>query len=141
VPPALSAPAPVVIAIDPRKASWTAVAVDTRLQPLATIRTGVSRDGYRELRRFASRWPRACWAIEGATGLGASLRARLAGDGVEVADVPARLARRVRMLSAGHGRKTDQADALPAGIALPGQPRQYRLRWLRWLRWLRPAPP
>jgi transposase len=113
----LSAPAPVVIAIDPRKASWTAVAVDQRLQPLATIRTGVSRDGYRELRRFASRWPQACWAIEGATGLGTSLTAQLAGDGAEVADVPARLARRVRMLSTGHGRKTGQADALPAGIA------------------------
>jgi transposase len=40
VPPTLSAPAPVVIAIDPHKASWTAVAVDTRLEPLATIRTG-----------------------------------------------------------------------------------------------------
>ena len=35
-----SVPAPVVIAIDPHKASWTAVAVDARLQPLATIRVG-----------------------------------------------------------------------------------------------------
>ncbi|WP_207919450.1 hypothetical protein [Micromonospora sp. KC207] len=32
-------------------------------------------------------------------------------------DVPAKLARRVRMLSTGHGRKTDQADALSVGIA------------------------
>jgi hypothetical protein len=31
--------------------------------------------------------------------------------------VTAKLARRVRMLSAGHGRKTDQADALSVGIA------------------------
>ena len=38
VPSALpTAPAPVVIAIDPHKASWTAVAVDQRLQPLAAI--------------------------------------------------------------------------------------------------------
>jgi transposase len=87
------------------------------LQPLATIRVGVSRDGYRKLRRFASRWSPAVWAIEGATGLGASLTAQLAGDGVEVVDVPAKLARRVRMLSTGHGRKTDQADALSVGIA------------------------
>jgi transposase len=115
IPP--TALAPVVIAIDPRKASWTAVAVDQRLQPLATIRVGVSRDGYRKLRRFASRWSPAVWAIEGATGLGAPLTAQLAGDGVEVVDVPAKLARRVRMLSTGHGRKTDQADALPVGIA------------------------
>jgi hypothetical protein len=34
-----------------------------------------------------------------------------------VLDVPAKLARRVRMLPTGHGRKTDQADALSVGIA------------------------
>jgi transposase len=50
-----AAPARVIIAIDPHKASWTAVAVDQRLQPLATIRVGVSRDGYRKLRCFARR--------------------------------------------------------------------------------------
>jgi transposase len=60
--------ASVVIAIDPHKASWTAVAAGKRLQPLATIRVGVNRDGYRNLRRFASRWSHAVWAIEGATG-------------------------------------------------------------------------
>ena len=32
-------------------------------------------------------------------------------------DVPAKLARRVRLLSTGHGRKNDQADALSVGIA------------------------
>ena len=47
----------VVIAIDPHKASWTAAAVDASLQPVATIRVPVSRDGYRVLRRFANRWP------------------------------------------------------------------------------------
>jgi transposase len=108
---------PVVIAIDPHKASWTAVAVDMRLQPLATIRVEVNRGGYRKLRRFASAWSHAVWAIEGATGLGAALTARLAADDVEVVDVPAKLARRVRLLSTGHGRKTDQADALSVGIA------------------------
>jgi len=117
VPSALPATPTPVVGIDPHKASWTAVAVDNRLQPLAAIRTGVGRDGYRRLRRFASRWPDAVWAIEGATGLGGSLTARLAADGVEVVDVPAKLARRVRLLSTGHGRKTDQADALSVGIA------------------------
>jgi hypothetical protein len=34
-----------------------------------------------------------------------------------VLDVPAKLARRVRLLSSGHGRKTDEADALSVGIA------------------------
>ena len=111
------APAPVVIAIDPHKASWTAVAVDNRLQPLAVIRVEVNRDGYRQLRRFAGRWSHAVWAIEGATGLGAALTARLTADGIDVVDVPAKLARRVRMLSTGHGRKSDPADALSVGIA------------------------
>ena len=107
----------IVIAVDPHKASWTAVVVDARLQPLATFRVDVNRDGYRTLQRFARRFPQATWAIEGAAGLGAPLRDRLAADGVQALDVPAKLARRVRMLSTGHGRKTDEADALSVGIA------------------------
>jgi hypothetical protein len=63
----------VVVAVDPHKASWTAAAVDGSLQPLATVRVPVSRDGYRALRRFAHRWPHARWAIEGAAGVGAPL--------------------------------------------------------------------
>jgi hypothetical protein len=89
--------------------------VDNRLQPLAVIRVEVNRDGYRQLRRFASRWSHAVWAVEGATGLGATLTARLTADRIDVIDVPAKLARRVQMLSTGHGRKTDQADACPSG--------------------------
>lgn len=107
----------VVIAVDPHKASWTAVAVDERLQPLGAIRALASHGGFRQLRRFARRWPDATWAIEGAMGLGAPLTARLAEDGIEVLDVPAKLARRVRLLSTGHGRKSDEADALSVGIA------------------------
>jgi transposase len=114
---ASTGPAPVVIAIDPHKASWTAVVVDNRLQPLSAVRVAVNRDGCRKLRRFGGRWPQAIWAAEGATGLGAALTTRLIADGIDVIDVPPKLARRVRMLSAGHGRKTDQADALSVGIA------------------------
>ena len=106
-----------VIAIDPHKASWTAAAVDASSQPLATLRVPVSRDGYRALRRFARRWPDATWAIEGASGLGAPLTTRLRSDGVDVVDVPAKLAARVRTLSTGHGRKNDDADAISVGIA------------------------
>ncbi|MGO9100743.1 MAG: IS110 family transposase [Mycobacterium sp.] len=107
----------VVIAIDPHKASWTAAAVDGNLQTLATIRVPVSRDGYRALRRFAHQWPNASWAIEGAAGLGAPLTARLRAERIEVVDVPAKLAARVRLLSTGHGRKNDNADALSVGVA------------------------
>ncbi|MGI5204603.1 IS110 family transposase [Spirillospora sp. CA-108201] len=73
----------------------------------------VSKAGYRQLQRFARAWPWARWAIEGARGLGAPP----ADDGIAVLDVPAKLARRVRLLSTGHGRKTDEADALSVGIA------------------------
>jgi hypothetical protein len=41
----------------------------------------------------------------------------LHADGVTVLDVPAKLARRVRLLSTGHGRKNEPADALSVGIA------------------------
>jgi transposase len=107
----------VVIGIDPHKASWTAAAVNSGLQPIATIRVPVSHDGYRRLRKFAARWPAATWAIEGAGGLGAPLSTWLAADRIVVVDVPAKLAARVRMLSTGHGRKSDDADATSVGIA------------------------
>jgi transposase len=107
----------VVIAVDPHKASWTAAAVTASLQPVATLRVPVSLAGYRQLRRFADRWPQASWAIEGAGGLGAPLTARLSEEGIAVLDVPAKLAARVRLLSTGHGRKSDEADAASVGIA------------------------
>lgn len=50
-------------------------------------------------------------------GLGAPLAQKLADDGIECLGVPAKLAHRVRMLSTGHGRKNDEADALSVGIA------------------------
>ena len=48
---------------------------------------------------------------------GAPLTARLRTDGIDVIDVPAKLAARVRMLSTGHGRKNDDADAVSVAIA------------------------
>jgi transposase len=61
----------VVIAVDPHKRWWTAVAVDESLRLRRAIRVEANREGYRELRRFARSWPAARWAIEGASGLGA----------------------------------------------------------------------
>jgi transposase len=107
----------VVIGIDPHKASWTAAAVDSTLRVLASIRVEVNRDGYRQLRRFARRFTHASWAIEGAAGLGAPLVARLAADDIAAVDVPAKLSARVRLLSHGHNRKTDQADAVSVAVA------------------------
>lgn len=107
----------VVIAVDPHKGSWTAAVLNGSLRSLATMRVPVNRDGYRDLRRFARRWPNAEWAIEGATGLGQPLTTRLYADGIAVHDVPAKLAARVRLLSTGHARKNDDADAVSVGVA------------------------
>jgi transposase len=49
--------------------------------------------------------------------LGAPLTRPLRADGIEVIDVPAKLATRVRLLSIGHARKNDDADAVSVGIA------------------------
>jgi transposase len=67
---------PVVIAVDPHKRSWTAVAVDESLRLRRSIRVEANREGYLQLRRFARNWPQARWAIEGASGLGAPLATR-----------------------------------------------------------------
>jgi hypothetical protein len=106
-----------VIGVDPHKATWTAAAVGPGLRPLATIRVAVDPQGYRDLRRFATRWPAAVWAIEGAGGLGAPLATRLSADRIAAVDLPAKLAARVRVLSTGHGRKNDDADATSVAVA------------------------
>lgn len=106
-----------IIGIDPHKESWTAVAVDPRGQKLAALRAPVTAAGYRQLRCFADQYQEPVWAIEGAYGLGAPLSALLAGDGVTAWDVPAKLAARVRVLSTGHGRKSDEDDALSVAVA------------------------
>ena len=106
-----------IIGIDPHKESWTAVAVDPRGQKLAALRAPVTAAGYRQLRRFADQYQEPVWAIEGAYGLGAPLSALLAGDGVTAWDVPAKLAARVRVLSTGHGLKSDEDDALSVAVA------------------------
>ena len=59
--------------------------------------------------------------IEGAGGLGAPLMARLSEEGITVVDVPPMLAARLRLLSTGHGRKSDAADAR---VGLEGARRQ-----------------
>jgi hypothetical protein len=57
------------------------------------------------------------WVIEGAGGLGAPLASRLSAGGIDAVDVSAELAARVRVLSTGHGRKNDDADAISVAVA------------------------
>jgi transposase len=79
-------------------------------------------DGYQQLRQWAGRWPQRCWAVEGAHGIGRALAQRLVGDGERVVDVPAKLAARVRVLSVGHGRKSDPGDAVSVAITARSGP-------------------
>jgi transposase len=116
---------PVMIGIDPHKASHTAAALDERGQVLARQRFAATLEGYQALRQWAGRWDERRWAVEGAHGVGRSVAQRLVADGERVVDVPAKLAARVRVLSTGHGRKTDPADAVSVAVAARNAP------WLR----------
>jgi transposase len=60
--------------------------------------------------------------VEGAHGIGRALAQRLVGDGEQVLDVPAKLAARVRVLSVGHGRKSDADDAVSVAVAARSVP-------------------
>ena len=103
----------VVVAVDPHKASWTAAAV--------MVHAAGGRACAGRPRRLsgaapvAHRWPHARWAIEGAAVWGAAERGW--DDGIEVIDVPAKLAARVRVLSSAHGRENDDADARSVAMA------------------------
>ena len=61
--------------------TFTRAATAEQLQQLPPLRP----QGYRDLRRFAARWPGAEWAIEGACGLGAPLTTRLFADEIGAA--------------------------------------------------------
>src|SRR5262249_5015465 len=79
-----------------------------------------TRAGYGALRRWAARGRDRRWAIENAAGLGRTRAQWLLGDDETVVDVPAKLSARVRLLSTGHGRKTDPADAVSTALAACG---------------------
>jgi transposase len=110
----------VIIGVDPHKASYTAAVLDQRGELVDQQRFAATRTGWRALGRWAKRWPERRWAIEGASGLGRRLAQQLVGDGESVVDVPAKLAARVRLLSAGHGRKSDAHDAVSVAVAARG---------------------
>ena len=108
----------VMIAVDPHKASNTAVVLDPVSKTvIETARFANSEDGYAQLTAFTGRWAQRRWAVEGCHGAGRSLAQRLAADGETVLDVPAKLAARVRVYSRGHGRKTGRDDAVSVGLA------------------------
>ncbi|MDQ3463729.1 MAG: IS110 family transposase [Actinomycetota bacterium] len=107
----------VIIGMDPHKRSVTIEV----LAPDETVfdggRYATDRAGYAAMLRDAQRWPERVWAVEGCSGIGRHVAARLLADG-EVVDVPPKLSARVRVFSTGHGRKTDATDA--HSVALVG---------------------
>ena len=113
---------PVMIGVDPHKASHTAAVLDEHGRLLGQQRIPATLEGYQQLRQWAGRWPQRCWAVEGAHGIGRALAQRLVGDGEQVLDVPAKLAARVRVLSVGHGRKSDPDDAVSVAVAARNAP-------------------
>jgi transposase len=114
----------VVLAVDPHKASWTAAVVDHGHRVRGQLRVPASREGYRQLRRLARRWPTASlsWAVEGAHGLGLPLVERLTADGIPVVDVPAKLSARVRLLATVPGRKAPSMSSCGGAGCLLGEP-------------------
>ncbi|MBZ4502936.1 IS110 family transposase [Mycobacterium avium subsp. hominissuis] len=81
------------------------------------LRVKATRRDYQKLLAWGQRLPDRTWAIEGAHGLGRHLAQFLVAAGENVVDVPAFLSARVRELSRGRGRKTDEIDALAAARA------------------------
>jgi transposase len=115
----------VTIGVDPHKTSHTAAALDQHGRLLDRQHVPATLQGYQTLRGWAAQWHDRRWAVEGAHGVGRALAQWLVGDAEPVVDVPAKLAAQVRLLSAGHGRKSDPADAVSVAIAAQGA------SWLR----------
>ena len=104
-----------IIGVDPHKSSHTAAAVDPTTNTSAgSVRVEASLAGYRQLMRWAARFPERRWAVEGARGLGRHLAEWLVARGEVVLDVPSTATARVRELSRGSRRKTDVIDAAAA---------------------------
>jgi transposase len=64
---------PVMIGVDPHKATHTAAALDEHGRLLGQQCIPATLDGYRTLRGWAARWPDRRWAVEGAHGTGRAL--------------------------------------------------------------------
>lgn len=108
----------ITIGIDPHKSSLTAVAIDDRGDICDQLRVRVTRAAHEQLLRWAARWPQRRWGVEGAGGLGQPVAQALAAAGEQVLDVASKLAARVRLLDAGHGRKTDPVDARSVALVV-----------------------
>jgi transposase len=109
--------AAVMIGIDPRKGSHTAVALGADEKQLGRLRVHASGEQARQLTEWAAAWPERTWAVEGASGRGHLLAQQLVAAGERVLDVQPKLGARVRLLAAGDTNKNDPNDARSVAIA------------------------
>jgi transposase len=105
-----------VIGIDPHKGSHSAAVLDEREELVGEVRVRAGRRQRDELVAFAARIEPRCWAIEGATGMGALLAQQLVAAGETVLDVPPTLSARARLLDTARIDKTDAHDARSAAV-------------------------
>lgn len=104
-----------LIGIDPHKSTHTATAVTAETnRDVGSVRIAATVAEYERMLDWASQWPRRCWAVENASGMGHHLASWLLARGEQVVDVPPRATARVRQLSRGSGRKNDRLDAAAA---------------------------
>ena len=108
---------PVIIGVDPHKATHTAVAIDRSEVELARARVRATRKQVTQRLRWAEPLGKRTWAIESAGGLGYLLSQQLVAAGETVVDVPSTLAARIRVLGSGRSDKNDPNDALSVAIA------------------------
>src|SRR5215472_7587914 len=90
--------ADVMIGTGPHQSSHTAVAIGLGEEPLGELQVRACPSQAGTLLAWARAWPQRAWAIEGAAGLGHLLAQQLVAAGERVADVPPKLAARVRLL-------------------------------------------
>jgi transposase len=106
----------IIIGIDPHKESHTATAVDADEVVVGEFRVAADRHQQARLLAWAAPFQPRCWAIEGATGMGAMLAQQLVGAGEHVVDVPPKLSARVRLMDTGRIDKSDRNDARSAAV-------------------------
>jgi transposase len=108
---------PVIIGVDPHKATHIPVAIDSSEAELARARVRATRKQAQQLLRWAEPLGKRTWAVESAGGLGYLLSQQLVAAGETVLDVPPTLAARIRVLGSGRSDKNDPDDALSVAVA------------------------
>jgi transposase len=109
--------AAMMIGVDPRKGSHTAVVISGTGERLGELRVRACAGQAERLLRWAAAWPERTWAVEGAGGTGHLLARQLLALGERVLDVQPKLGARVRLLAAGDVNKNDPDDARSVAVA------------------------